>query len=398
METVSTGVATAPSPVFYKEDNTKLTSRIDVNRELTRYIFSIGDHLEPSDKESHKSVGGKIGGIWVGHSEVEGAPTMKRTNYMMYRGGIIPIETTAVGRKADHREVDRRDENFLQGDGVPAGVRGYTIYAGDSLNYLQSDRFRRKGVVEITGLMGRPWSAGDAKQLQIHFFPDWTKWLAQEAPAPVYLDDWESTIREGSLRATTELESMTGAEMLESGRLFRVYAHAHIERNRQIIQSQRSTNTGGFFVNWNARSLLYAQQLKIQLEKEEEIRSATPAIDPAVVAGIQEDRDLRRQELEQNRQLIALLASKIGSGVEIPIEVSIPQSEETAPPLEAPEIVLEPKHDVAAFDTEIRCSETSSVSGAPCSISPKEGETMCHIHKAKYEKAVQVALQNEDGN
>src|SRR5262245_5021356 len=147
----------AAEALDFNLSDTQLRSTIDLNREKTRYVACLGNHMETVDSRQLNSIGGWAGGIWIGHSEVDGCPTMKRTHHMILRGLFTPLETTAVSRKADHREVEGFRESYLDGKNVPAFTRGYTVYAGADFGFLQSDRFRPMGIVEISPLMGVDW-------------------------------------------------------------------------------------------------------------------------------------------------------------------------------------------------------------------------------------------------
>ncbi len=291
-------LAVAGTPLQYApNENVVLQSRRDPTRELTRYCFSIGDHIEPKDKIQLDSIGGWAGGMWLGASEDNGIPTMWRTKFMLLSGAITPLETRGVPQKADHRPEKANDQEFLSN-----GSRAYMVYAGDNMNYLSADRFSGMGIVELSALKGKNWETGEALNLQMHFFPEWNQWASRQKPFPKTIKEWESLIRKGLETARTQDQVTTGEEMLESVRIFRTYALNHIERNRQAIQSMRSVNTGGFYIGWNEKSRLYARQLEVPLEAEEAIsRNA-----PDVSAEQKEDRELRRQELEMRREELKL--------------------------------------------------------------------------------------------
>lgn len=296
---------------FYNDSATGLSTKTEVNRDKTRYVLVLGDHVEDDDKLGFKSLGAHFGGLWVGPSETEGAPTMKRTNYFMYRGGIIPLETTAIPRKADHREVERRNESFLVGENVPPGTRGYTVYAGDTLNYLQNDYYKPLGIVELKGLQFLSWQQSNAKSLQTLLFPKWFSWL-QGVKAPVTMDDWMQEVLE-AFNKTPDLQTLLGEDILEANRRGRVWMKNHIERNRQAILSKRGADTGGFFVPWNGKSRLYARQLNETLENEGDLNQnrTQSAGDPRILQEMQAERKLRHEELNSQRQLINLLTELV---------------------------------------------------------------------------------------
>lgn len=315
----------------YNDTVVGLANRNDVNKERTRYVFCIGDHIADVDKVNFRSLGATFGGLWVGHSETEGCPTMKRTNFMLYRGGITPLETTAIPKKADHRAQNRQGENFLQGEGVPAGVRGYMVYAGDDLNFLQSDKYRPMGVVELQALRFKNWRESNAALLQLLMFPRWNDWLSG-IKAPSTLEDWMGEVT-GAFNRHPELRAFEN-DIFESHRLFRNYALAHIERNRQQILAKRSVDNGGMFVSWSGTSQLYARQLNVTLENEQELRpagAATATGDSALIREMQEERKLRQEEARQNRELITMLAAMLQDrgGAPVPFVTA----EQVAPPL-----------------------------------------------------------------
>ena len=325
---------------FYEQDTVKLQTRVDPNRELTRYLFCIGDHIEPRDKQNLMA---PVGGMWIGHSEVEGAPTMKRTRFMLHTCGVTPLENVSIPKKADHRAEKKSEENFLIGKGVPGGTRGYMVYAGDSLNYLQNDRFRPQGIVEIFQLMGKEWATGIAEKIQLFFFPDWFAWLRKSKPFPKTIDDRVSIVREAMLKADGDpVLTGIGDLMLESARLFTQFGSSHIERNRQMIQSMRNTNMGGFYIGWTEKTRLFALQLKLRLEDENQLRQEAggtniPSND-ALIEQMRLDRELREKELEvqkqQNSLLLALVTGKI-TGIEalskfVPVKIEEPVVKSTS--------------------------------------------------------------------
>lgn len=296
-------------------DKVELYSKVNPNRDVPRYIFCMGDHIEAKDKISFNSL---IGGIWVGSSEVEGAPTMRRTNFMIHTCGIIPLETTAIGKKADHQAEKKSDEQLLIGKGVPAGTRGYTVYAGDTLAFLQSDRFRPLGVVELTHLAGKDWTLGIAEKFQRFYFPEWVSWKSGAKPFPTRLQDREAYVREAMAKAGAgSPEASVGIEMLESSRLFSQFAQKYIERNRQVIMSNRSTNTGGFFFGWTEKSRLFAEQLGIKLEDEAGLRKedSSSTSNPDLVEAMKADQELRREEMAAQREQIKLLTMLVAGKI-----------------------------------------------------------------------------------
>lgn len=60
--------ATAQVPTSYTSEETTLVSKRDPNRNLTRYVFCIADHIAPQDKVMLDSIGGYLGGVYVGAS------------------------------------------------------------------------------------------------------------------------------------------------------------------------------------------------------------------------------------------------------------------------------------------------------------------------------------------
>lgn len=306
---MSTAAEAAQTVSQYNNTAVGLADRVDANKEKPRYVFCLGDHTSDQDKAGFESIGGHFGGLWVGHSETEGCPTMKRTNFMIYRGAITPLETTAIPKKADHRERERQNENFLVGKDVPPGVRGYTVYAGNDLNYLQSDRFRPMGVVELQALKYKSWTESNALQLQLLLFPRWNDWL-NGVKAPVLLDDWMMEVN-NAFNKFPDLQAFS-TDVFESSRLFRTYGLGHIERNRQQIMAKRSVDTGGMFVSWSGTSRLYAKQLGVVLENEDQLRPSGNNMstgDPAMIQEMREERRLRSEELKQQREMISLLTS-----------------------------------------------------------------------------------------
>lgn len=333
--------------------------------------------------------------MWVSPSETEGAPCLKRTKYMILRGGVIPVENAAVSKKADHREEDGRRENYLSGPNVPAGIRGYTVYAGDNMNYLASDRFRQLGVVELTALQGSDWDLGFAREVQLHFFPEWDRWLRGEGEIPVLLGEWEKMVSNGLKTANTEPLMITGEEMLESARLFRVYANTSIERNRQAILSLRTTNTGGFYVGWSEKSRLYAAQLGISLEDETTLKPQTSADTTGILEELQKDREIRLAELEEQKAINrALIQKLLGDTAVVEPIVEAVVDKATAPKQLSEEEIQKMMEDSVSFGTisgdtsedqetttdAPQCSANTK-KGNRCSNLAQEGSEFCPLHQ-----------------
>lgn len=281
--------------LYEVDQKVSIGNKQGVSREVTRYLFCIGNHIEPRDRFS---LNAPMGGIWVGHSEVEGAPTMKRTKYMLHACAVTPLETTAIPKKAGHREEKSSDENFLTGPGVPAGVRGYTVYPGNDIGFLQSDRFRNMGVVELTGMAGMAWDSGDPVRIQQILFPSFYTWANDPSSFP-------KTIKERleALNPECTFEELM-AQVRESARLFTSYGKNHIEKNRQLIFSMRSVNMGGYTIGWNELSRLYSSQLEVPLEDQDEIKKGAPKID---MASNSEILNLLKSQAKTNEVLTSLL-------------------------------------------------------------------------------------------
>lgn len=367
-----------------------LSSRTAADRHLTRYVFGIGDHIEPADKIHLRSIGGWAGGIWIGASEVGGAPTMFRTNHMAFRCGIIPLETTSISRKADHREVEAKDESYLTGPNVSPETRGYTVYAGDDLNNLQNDQFRQMDLVELTELKGNPWANGVAMRKQNQFFPNWSLWAQGVEPMPFLLSDMELIVSKAPIM--DETDEIIQYEMLESARLFRRWAETKIEGNRQVILGLRNSDNKGFFVGWTERVKLYAKQLGVQLEDATRIAPATDNTE--ITAAMKADQELRREELEVQKQtnarLMDLLETVMGNKPKVE---DIPAPTTEVKPLEFKEPTEEDLlKDVTTGEVvTLECSELTK-NQEPCKgyVDPKaqvEGEPIrCARHAAMAKK------------
>lgn len=378
----------------------KLSNRNDVNRDKTRYVACLGNHLESGDARQLNSIGGWAGGIWVGHSEVEGAPTMRRTHHMILRGLFTPLETRALMRKADHKELEQHREIYLDGPGVPPFTRGYTAYAGDDLAYVQSDRYRPLGVVEITPLMGVEWNTELRRSLQNFFFPEWEQWQQGRGSIPNLLSDWRDLVKSAQNRAQYQSHEIIAEELLESARLFEIYATNQIEKNRQAIQSMRAADHGGQYVGWHNKCRTFAAQLGITLEDEKQLTTA--GNNDGLVAEMRADRKQREEELEMQRKLNAALVEKLtGEKVDFtpappPPSLAIPEEklvEESvsfgaAPSLEV-ETISEISEDPDAqvelapieFEKELTsgCSELNS-KGEVCKGKVHPGNTKCAFH------------------
>lgn len=396
---------------FYNSEQTKLYENNDINRELERYFFSIGSHLEDEDQRAFNS---KTGGIWIGNSEVEGAPTMSRTNYFANTLGLIPLEKRAIPKKADHRAENKKDENYLTGVGVPPQTRGYMVYPGDNANFLKSDRFRPMGLVEIEQLVGTKWDTKLPLKMQLFFFPQYFQWLVGDKAFPVLVDTKVDMIQDAIERArSSDLQPFVevGKTMMTSSVIFKSFAAGHIEKNRQIIMSLRSTNNGGFYVGWNGKSISYAKQLGIRLEDERDIqglKSVDKETQDKILQEIQKDRNIQEQRFaessKQTNALLIMMASQMGVdlskfGISTEPEITgavdtlMAETEYTEQPdisLGAIDLSREEKiadnKEVLDPSPDGRCHFIDSVSGTRCKTTFKDEAAKTKVYCSKCEK------------
>lgn len=384
--TTATAVPVEATPLDFGDSQSRLTSKIDLNRDKIRYVACLGNHLEPTDARQMRDIGGWAGGIWIGASEVEGCPTLHRTHHMILRGLFTPLETRPVMKKADHREIDGYRETYIDGPGIPPFTRGYTVYAGDDLNYLQGDRYRPMGVVEITSLMGVEWNTELRRSLQHFFFPEWSIWQRGEGEIPQLLSDWVDLVRAAQKRAQYVNHEQIAEELLESARLFRIYANNQIEKNRQAIQSMRAADHGGQTVGWHNKTRMYADQLGMVLEDERSIAPSAGNTD-GLIAELREDRKLRAQELEMQKAVNAALIKKLtGDEVAITEETPVVTQEVLVAESVSFGVTNTPDNEeldlspiVEEKDLTPGCSEFNG-KGEPCRAKVKPGETKCTFH------------------
>lgn len=281
-----------PKPFVFEHEPTVLPPRDAVRLDLPRYVFCLGDFIEPNDKIQLMSLHSWIGGLRIGSSTNEGAPTMVRTNHIIYRGMFTPLELTAIPAHADVRTT----ETVMNGGKM-------NIMPGHDIKFLTSDDYSEMGVVEISALSGEPFATGAVERLNNTFFPDLAKWRTLEMEMPTLLADWVDLIR--SVKASDQVVEQTRNEMLTSATRFNVYARKQIEINRQRIMQTRSIDTGGFTVGWSARSRLFASQLDIVLEDDNVYRENRDKIRIASSGEVQNSAeldDLRRRDVESREE------------------------------------------------------------------------------------------------
>lgn len=291
--------ATVNQPISY--DEVALQTPKDeggIREEANRFVFSIGDYIEAGDKRQIE--GGWAGGLRIGSSQVQGAPTMWRTKYIINRAVITPLETRAVVPFAGaDPEIDKKvikvgDDSYLR-----------TVVPGRDILYLTDEEFQRMGVVEITQMADKDFL--DARALNRHFFPEIENWLSGKAEMPVSLSDYKTIIQTASIE--NDVHAITQAEMMESVRNFESYATEQIEKNFQIIEWVRSSNMGGYTVGWSQRTRLFALQLGVTL-KDDRAYGGTTKVDlkpndtvPAdlkirEIEAMERANELRMRELE----------------------------------------------------------------------------------------------------
>jgi hypothetical protein len=259
--------ATVNPPVRYNENTlTFPKDETKVSLEIPRYVFEIGDFIEPGDKRQLRGIGGWTGGIRIGPSSTEGAPTMYASNYIINRACFTPLQVANIRAKMDESPADVKSIRKVGEDEQGNPINLHEILPGSDMLLLGDDSHRQQGIVEITALRGVLFGAGEAQALNRIFFPDLDAWLGGETEFPVLLNDYINLIR--AVRPNSDREAITQEEMLESGRRFETYARNQIEENRQAIARTRQTDMGGFGVRWSERTRLFARQLGIALEDD----------------------------------------------------------------------------------------------------------------------------------
>lgn len=284
---------------FSKERHV-IPPRDTVRRDIPRYVFCLGDFIPPNDKLQLDSVHAWAGGLRIGHSDTEGAPTMWQTKYVIYRGIFTPLEMTAIQSHADVKSRENQQNVGL-----------INALPGDDMLMLSDDSHREMGIVEITALANSPFAEGRAEALNKHFFPELDKWRARESEFPALLSDWVTLIQQA--KETSNVIRQTKAEMLTSAQVFESYAKRQIELNRQRIMQTRQNDTGGFTVAWSPRTRLFAAQLGIVLEEDNIYSQKQERIVVSPSGEVQdewrqreilareEENRLRREELELRR-------------------------------------------------------------------------------------------------
>jgi hypothetical protein len=250
--------ATVNQPISYTENAPQLPEdEGKIREEANRFVFSIGDFIQPGDKRQIE--GGWAGGLRIGSSQVQGAPTMWRTNYIINRAVITPLETRAVMPFAGaDPEVDKKvikvgDDVYLR-----------QIVPGRDIMYLTDEEFTKMGVVEISQLADKDFL--ESRALNRHFFPELDNWLSGKTEMPVALNDYRTIIEAAKIE--NDVHAITQDEMLRSVRSFETYATEQIEKNFQIIEWVRSSKMGGYTVGWSQRTRLFAQQLGVTLKDD----------------------------------------------------------------------------------------------------------------------------------
>lgn len=281
-------MAVAAEQITYKDQAAKLPPKPDVAIDTPRYVACLGDFIEAIDKVQLRSIGARSGGLRIGSSDTEGCPTMWRTDYLIRRGAFTPLEMTVIPAKDDEK---------IHGD-KPKPVGERVKYPGSDITFVTDDEFRKQGVVEITALRGVLWASETPKALNLHFFPDLGLWLRGEKEFPKYLRIYEEMVRAAQIE--TDAHVTTQSELLESARAFRAYGLTQIEFNRQRILSTRNVDMGGFAISWSGRARLFAEQLEVKLEDENEIAPPTSSspTDERHVAALEEANVLKREELD----------------------------------------------------------------------------------------------------
>lgn len=356
-------------PIPFNNEVVSIKPKYDVRKDAPRYVICLGDFMEPRDKQALRDLGTRSGGLRIGPSETEGCPTMWRTNYLIRRGCFTPLELTGVLTRLDEVDKDaKKNQLVINGKDAPP-LPSKNVFPSDDIGTLTDDAFRAMGVVELSKLIDVQWGEGIAQKLNTHFFPDIKYWLDGTADFPTLLKDYENFVR--SARIESETHETTQRELLESARVFRVYATRQIEQNRSRISSTRDKDMGGFSYQWEERTRLFAAQLGITLEQADTIRpKEEDAPDRSrEIKAMEEANELKRQELEMKREEIQLAReSRVPPAVE-PYTAQMPSVEdEAAHQQEAnPSLTLNPACCSAMTGKGVQCSNAAGDNGR-CSL------------------------------
>jgi len=343
--TTTAVMARPEAPIEYKNQGVTLEQPDKVAKELVRYVANLGDFIAPSDKVQLVSIGSRSGGLRIGHSATEGCPTMWRTDYMIRRAAFTPLEPTVITANADEMTRDHKWVGQRQ------------VFPGDDATLLTDDSFREMGVVELSALRGVLWAEEKAQELNRFFFPDFDLWMSGVEAFPKYLRVYEELIN--SAPCMTAEQFTTQAELRESCRVFRAYANGQIQRNRARIEATKAIDMAGFTIGWSERTILFAEQLEITLEKESEIKVVPMA--QTVSGESQEMIELKKRELALKERELDLLEKKDHRENPVVIE---------EPVLELP--VLSPSEETCtAIKKDGEQCTKKAVNGTRCQFHPE---------------------------
>jgi hypothetical protein len=266
------GLGTAPALM-----STELEERIpfaenplDVNRELTRWLFFAGDVLVPSQKRERADL--RTGGEYMGQMY----KTLVRSKGLIRRCQITPLEIgydfmsdEMIGDDANLHVVTTVEHN-TPGRGTlqasPGGrLNGLRVYPGDEIKgILQGERnATSKGIVELNQLAGVEYAEFKKSGLQEFIFPEWAKVTAGIASLPVKVSELEAHLNERKA-ATTEADIKSLIEgTLASCEQYRVWGMNYLKFASQLV---RLPAHQGFVHTYSE----LAEQLFTQLEVRRE--------------------------------------------------------------------------------------------------------------------------------
>lgn len=275
------------APIQYKNDSVAMPPKETYPKEAIRYVACLVDFIIASDKIQLASVGARSGGLRVGASDTEGCPTMFRTDYMIRRGCFTPLEPTAVVARSDERTIDNKWVGQRQ------------ALPGNDMMLLGDDSYREMGVVELTSLRKEPWGTNKAMDLNRHFFPEIDEWLSGVKAFPTLLAEYEEIVRNAQI--ATEEHQILQQELLNSARIGRQYMLNQIQANRARIEATKAIDMAGFTIGWQPRTRLFAEQLGITLENENEIKAVQTTVtnteSPEMISLKERELALKEREL-----------------------------------------------------------------------------------------------------
>lgn len=346
-----------------------------VSVELNRYVFTVGDLIDPEKKRESKRH------RWGGIELENDYKCFSITRGFIWRNMIVPM-VRGYDLVDDQLKSDETSGTLInlispQTAQYPFGAINQLyqvpVQPGQEIATLMfgKSELPRRGLVEIKALRGVQWVDFKNEGIQSFFFPEWEDYRRGKQ-MPVELAWTRARIAEAIKSTSDSRLKSIGEDMLQSCQKFFDWGQSKLKTETILVKSPPDPVTK--YVH--SYSPLAEQLFGIlEIQRDDYLRQdiSTLANDLSFTNAVTIDELKPVLEQINNTQAILtqILANQMGQEVKAPQNASEPQ--ETAIEVQAERTV---------------CTGTKA-SGEPCHLPAKEGTDRCGFHQEKTEESIE---------